>query len=211
MSLVCVKIGPPKKPSYAHPLETYDSPLDVFRVAMRFSLAVPLALRPVRSGAAWRGPRPTGQQANRPTGPWMLYIYIYIYIYIYLSTYLHIYISVIISIYLDRDLFGACTPHSWVCKTTMFLASTLLRAVCCLHFSVLCVLLVIVIVNRVGGWGWGWGGVLTFFATARFSCTSTHTSCYATASFSCAFTHTSCDATARFLLHLHTYVMLSYC
>ena len=61
-------------------------------------------------------------------------------------------------------------------------------------FSVLCVLLVIVIVNRVGGVG----GMLTFFAAARFSCTSTHTSCYTTASFSCTFTHTS-------------YVMLRYC
>ena len=78
-------------------------------------------------------------------------------------------------------------------------------------------------------WLWtGWGGVgmLTFFATARFSCTSTHTSCYATASFSCTFTHTSCYATAsfsctftqtscyataRFLLHIHTNVMLRYC
>ena len=91
-------------------------------------------------------------------------------------------------------------------------------------FSVLCVLLVIVIANRVGGWG----GMLTFFATARFSCTSTHTSCYATLllvslahshirhatlllGFSCTFTHTSCYATARFLFHIHTYVMLRYC
>ena len=205
MSLVCVKIGPPKKPSYAHPLETYDSPLDVFRVAMRFSLAVPLALRPVRSGAAWRGPRPTGQQANRPLDA----IYLYIFIYIYISTYLHIYISVIISIYLDRDLFGACTPHSWVCKTTMFLASTLLRGRVLSPFFRFCVFFLSLWLWT--GWGWGWGGMLTFFATARFSCTSTHTSCYATASFSCAFTHTSCDATARFLLHLHTYVMLSYC
>ena len=65
-------------------------------------------------------------------------------------------------------------------------------------FSVLCVLLVIVIVNRVGGGGGVGGGMLTFFATARFSCTSTHTSCYATASFSCTFTHTSCYATASF-------------
>ena len=34
-------------------------------------------------------------------------------------------------------------------------------------FSALCVLLVIVIVNRVGGGGWGEGGMLTIIATAR--------------------------------------------
>ena len=36
--------------------------------------------------------------------------------------------------------------------------------------------------------------MLTFIATARFSCTSAHTSCYATARFSCTSTHTSCYA-----------------
>ena len=40
--------------------------------------------------------------------------------------------------------------------------------------------------------------MLTFIATARFSCTSIHTSWYATARFSCTSTHTSCYATARF-------------
>ena len=142
-------------------------------------------------------------------------------------------------------------------------------------FSVLCVLLVIVIVNRVGG-GVNGGDV-------NVLCTFTHTSllvslshshiCYATLllvslahshirratlllvslahshtrratlllvslahshiryatlllvslahshirratlllGFSCTSTHTSCDATARFLLHIHTYVMLRYC
>ena len=36
--------------------------------------------------------------------------------------------------------------------------------------------------------------MLTFIATASFSCTSAHTSCYATARFSCTSTHTSCYA-----------------
>ena len=40
----------------------------------------------------------------------------------------------------------------------------------------------------------GGGGMLAFIATAMFSCTSAHTSCYATARFSCTSTHTSCYA-----------------
>ena len=36
--------------------------------------------------------------------------------------------------------------------------------------------------------------MLTFIVTARFSCSSAHTSCYATARFSCTSTHTSCYA-----------------
>ena len=36
--------------------------------------------------------------------------------------------------------------------------------------------------------------MLTFIATARFSCTSAHTSCYATARFPCTSAHTSCYA-----------------
>ena len=118
----------------------------------------------------------------------------------------------------------------------VFMVSTLLRGRVLSPFFRFCVFFLSLWLWT--GWG-GWGGMLTFFATARFSCTSTHTSCYAfsctfrhtsccaTASFSCTFTHTSCYATARFLLHIfthsscyatarfllhfHTYVMLRYC
>ena len=104
----------------------------------------------------------------------------------------------------------------------VFLVSTLLRGRVLSPFFRFCVFFL-----SLWLWtGWGGGGILTFFATARFSCTSTHTSCYAiasfsctfthtscyaTASFSCTFTHTSCYATAKFLLHIHTYVMLRCC
>ena len=61
-----------------------------------------------------------------------------------------------------------------------FLVSTLLRGRVLSPFFRFCVFFLSL-------WLWtGLGGMLTFFATARFSCTSTHTSCYATASFSCA-------------------------
>ena len=53
----------------------------------------------------------------------------------------------------------------------------------------------------------GWGGPLAFiwlatnsvyYPTARFSCTSAHTSCYPTVRLSCTSAHTSCYATVRF-------------
>ena len=100
-----------------------------------------------------------------------------------------------------------------VTKIAMFTKQiiTLNGAVCCLHFFGFVCSSCHCDCEPGGGGGGGGGGMLTFFATARFSCTSTHTSCYATASFSCTFTHTSCYATARFLLHFHTYVMRRYC
>ena len=78
-------------------------------------------------------------------------------------------------------------------------------------FSVLCVLLVVCDCEPGGGvWG-GKGGMLTFFATARFSGTSTHTSRYATARCLLHIHKYVMPRCCKFLLHIHTYIILRYC